>query len=73
MYINAPRDANSKLMLPVPEKRSKTLTVSKSILLLRILKRPSRAKSVVGLALKLPGGSILLPLYLPPIIRNLLQ
>ena len=36
----------------------------------RILKRPSLAKSVVGLALKLFGGEMVFPLYFPLIIRN---
>jgi len=67
----APLEANSKLMLPVPENRSSTLKDSKSTRFERILKRLSRAKSVVGLAIKVPGGFILLPLYFPPIIRNL--
>ena len=35
-----------------------------------ILNNASFAKSVVGLALKLPGTGILLPLFSPLIIRN---
>ena len=66
----APLDANSKLMLPVPENKSRTVTASKSIRFARMLNRLSRAESVVGLAVKLEGGLIFLPLYFPLIIRN---
>ena len=50
-----PLEAHSKLMLPVPEKRSSTLIDLKSKLFARILKRPVFAKSVVGRALNLAG------------------
>lgn len=63
-----PRDANSKLIAPVPEKRSKNEDCSKSSSFVRILNNPSLAKSVVGLALYSDGGVINLPLSSPPII-----
>lgn len=59
--IRGSRDANSKLIAPVPPKRSSRETAEKSYLLFRIFISPSRAKSVVGLATKPDGGSISLP------------
>ena len=44
-----PLEENSKLILPVPENKSRTSIELKSILLLRILNRPSLALLVVGL------------------------
>ena len=64
-----PLDSNSRLMLPVPEKRSRASVSSKSMILSNMLKRFSLAKSVVGRALKLRGMSKCLPLYFPLIIR----
>lgn len=66
----APLEENSKLILPVPPNRSSTSASSKAIRFDRMLNNPSRAKSVVGLAFRSEGGTILLPLYFPPIIRN---
>ena len=70
--LEQPLDTSSKLILPVPPNKSKADRPSQSIQLLSILNRFSFAKSVVGLALKLDGTSILRPLYLPLIILILL-
>ena len=64
-----PRERNSRLMPPVPEKRSSTEHSSKSMMLLSTLNRFSLAKSVVGRALKLRGMSKWRPLYFPLTIR----
>ena len=60
-----PSEANSYEILPVPEKRSNTLSSGKSNLFNKILKRASLAWSVVGRALKDFGRFILLPLNSP--------
>ena len=52
-----PRERSSKLMAPVPEKRSRAVMPSKSTRLLSTLKRFSRAMSVVGRAVMLVGTS----------------
>lgn len=57
-----PREANSKLIAPVPENRSRSAESSKSISFISILNNPSFAKSVVGLALYSAGGVIVGPL-----------
>jgi FKBP-type peptidyl-prolyl cis-trans isomerase. len=64
----APLEANSYEMLPVPEKRSRTVRPSKSASLFKTLKSPSFAKSVVGLAEYSRGGLMDLPLRMPPMI-----
>ena len=65
-----PREANSKLILPVPENRSNTRMDSKSTRFQRILNRASLALSVVGLASILVGRTGLLPLRIPFMIRT---
>ena len=64
----APRDTNSSPIEPVPAKRSSMRQSSKSIRLLRRLKRLSLAKSVVGLAVIFLGGDNRRPLYFPLMI-----
>ncbi len=44
----APRESSSKLMFPVPEKRSRNWISERSFRVFRRLKRLSLAKSVVG-------------------------
>jgi hypothetical protein len=51
-----PLEANSNPIPPVPEKRSKTLTFSRSKWFIRMLNKLSLAVSVVGRALKFFGG-----------------
>src|ERR1035437_3593845 len=66
----APREANSKAMLPVPENKSITSNSSKSKLLFKILNKLSFARSVVGLTGKFEGVTIGRPLWVPLIIRT---
>ena len=68
--VAASLEANSKLILPVPEQRSNTFVPSMGIMLPNKLNNPSLAKSVVGLTGKFFGGLNLLPLSLPLIIRT---
>src|SRR5574344_373596 len=63
-----PRDANSQLIAPVPENRSRMADSSKSVSFISMLNNPSFAKSVVGLALYSTGKVIERPLSFPPII-----
>ena len=55
-------------MFPVPANSSSKFSSSKFIVLLRILKRLSLAKSVVGRTAKFFGVNIDLPLFFPPTI-----
>lgn len=65
-----PLDKNSKLILPVPENKSRISKPSQSNSWSRMLKSDSLAKSVVGLDGKFRGGEKRLPLYLPPTTRT---
>src|SRR5690554_7116448 len=56
-------------MAPVPANKSNTSSSAKSMLLAKILKRASRAVSVVGRALKFLGGEKRRPLKEPLTIR----
>ena len=57
-----PREASSKLILQIPQNKSNAIIVLNSKSLLNILKRPSLALLVVGLAEILFGAFIILPL-----------
>ncbi|MNN38737.1 hypothetical protein D3C81_1527450 [compost metagenome] len=70
---STPRDASSKLIFPVPAKRSRQFKPSNSKRFCRILNKASLAISVVGLTGKLVGGFSLKPPILPPIIRIILN
>src|ERR1700742_4235586 len=69
----APRDANSKDILPVPLYKSSTLMSSNSIWFNKMLNNASLAKSVVGRTGKFFGGFNLRPFKLPPMIRIALK
>ena len=66
-----PLDANSRLILPVPEHKSRQLHLFKSNLLLRILNNPVLAKSVVGRTGNEAGARMVFPLYFPLMMRKL--
>lgn len=66
-----PLDIISRLILPVPEHRSRQFNSEKSKRLSRILNNPVLAKSVVGRTGRFPGGLIMRPLYFPLIMRKL--
>ena len=70
--IEAPREANSYEIAPVPPKRSRTFSPSISYSLFSTLKSPSLAKSVVGRALYPCGGRMFFPLSFPPMILIIL-
>lgn len=65
-----PLDASSKEIAPVPANKSRQLQFSKSTLVESRLNNPVRAKSVVGLTGRLGGETMVLPLYLPAMIRK---
>ena len=63
-----PRDSSSRVMLPVPAKRSSAIGSFPQLMYpFRTLNRFSLAKSVVGRALKVRGTSKCRPLYFPVI------
>jgi len=65
----APREAISKVTLPVPAQRSSTSMPPKSMRCWSTLNIASFAMSVVGRTGKLVGGCSRRPAWLPPIIR----
>ena len=66
----APRDKNSKAILPVPEQRSKIFKSLRSSWFESKLNKPSLAKSVVGLEGNFLETLKRRPFKLPPIIRK---
>ncbi len=64
------RETSSKLMLPVPQKRSRQRNELKSYLLSSMLNKAVLAISVVGLTGRPRGGRIARPLYFPLMMRK---